>query len=139
MIQFAFFVQVLGASTSDYYAYLKKLKSQVSIEDRKLLTKIKSAYTPHKGTYGAKRIAKYLSSKGKLVNHKRVARIMREANLKATVRRPKTTKGKAAGHVYENLLNRLPIHSSKSKMGHGYDQSMGGESEVLYFSVGGFI
>ena len=34
---------------------------------------------------------------------------MREANLKATVRRPKTTKeskGKAAGHVYGNLLNQ---------------------------------
>ena len=100
---------VLGVSTSGYYAYLKRPKSQVSVEDYKLLTKIKRAYTLHKGTYGAKRIAKYLSSKGTLVNHKKVARIMREANLKATVRRPKTTKeskGKAAGHVYENLLNR---------------------------------
>ena len=100
---------VLGVSTSGYYAYLKRPKSQVSVEDRKLLTKIKRAYTLHKGTYGAKRIAKYLSSKGTLVNHKKVARIMKEANLKATVRRPKTTKvakGKAAGYVYENLLNR---------------------------------
>ena len=100
---------VLGVSTSGYYAHLKRPKSQVSVEDRKLLTKIKRAYTLHKGTYGAKRIAKYLSSKGTIVNHKKVARIMREANLKATVRRPKTTKaakGKAAGYVYENLLNR---------------------------------
>jgi putative transposase len=34
---------------------------------------------------------------------------MREANIKATVRHPKTTKeskGKAAGYVYENLLSR---------------------------------
>jgi putative transposase len=33
---------------------------------------------------------------------------MREANIKATVRHPKTTKepkGKAAGYVYENLLS----------------------------------
>ena len=100
---------VFGVSTSGYYAYLKRPKPQVSVEDRKLLTKIKRAYTLHKGTYGAKRIAKYFSSKGTLVNHKKVARIMSEANLKATVRRPKTTKeskGKAAGHVYENLLNR---------------------------------
>ena len=41
---------------------------------------------------------------------------MREANLKATVRRPKTTKeskGKAAGHVYENLLNnRITIFTT---------------------------
>ncbi|WP_084786582.1 IS3 family transposase [Bacillus tuaregi] len=100
---------VLGVSTSGYYAYLNRPKSQVSTKDRKLLTKIKRAYSHHKGTYGAKRIAIYISSKGTLVNHKKVARIMREANIKATVRRPKTTKeakGKAVGYVYENLLNR---------------------------------
>lgn len=70
---------------------------------------IKRAFSYHAGTYGAKRLAKYISKKGTLVNHKKVARIMREANIKATVRRPKTTKeanGKAAGFVYENLLRR---------------------------------
>ena len=100
---------MLGVSPSGYYAYLKRPNPQVSVEDRKLLTKIKRAYSLHKGTYGAKRIAKYISSKGTLVNHKKVARVMREANIKAIVRRPKTTKvakGKAAGYVYENLLNR---------------------------------
>ena len=89
--------------------YLKRPNPQVSVEDRKLLTKIKRAYSLHKGTYGAKRLAKYISSKGTIVNHKKVARIMKEANIKATVRHPKTTKvakGKAAGYVYENLLNR---------------------------------
>ena len=47
--------------------------------------------------------------KERLLTHKKVARIMREANIKATVRRPKTTqdtKEKAAGYVYENLLKR---------------------------------
>lgn len=100
---------VLGVSKSGYYAYLKRPKAQISHSDRKLLTKIKRAYSYHNGTYGAKRIAKYISSKGTLVNHKKVARIMKEANIKATVRRPKTTKeakGKAGGYVYENLLNR---------------------------------
>jgi putative transposase len=100
---------VLGVSKSGYYAYLKKPKPQVSIKDRKLLTKIKRAFSLHKGTYGAKRLAKYISSKGTLVNHKKIARIMREANIKANVRRSKITKeskGKAAGYVYENLLNR---------------------------------
>ncbi|WP_307411047.1 IS3 family transposase [Neobacillus ginsengisoli] len=98
-----------GVSNSGYYAYLKRPKPQVFTKDRKLLTKIKKAFSLHKGTYGAKRLAKYISSKGTLVNHKKVARIMREANIKATVRRPKTTKeskGKAAGYNYENLLNR---------------------------------
>lgn len=101
--------KLLGVSKSGYYAYLKRPKPQISSKDRELLTKIKRAFSRHKGTYGAKRIAKYLSSKGTLVNHKKVARIMSEANIKATVRRPKTTKdtkGKAAGYVYDNLLNR---------------------------------
>jgi putative transposase len=100
---------ILGVSPSGYYAYLKRPRPQVSAKDRNLLTKIKRAFSLHKGTYGAKRIAKYISSKGTLVNHKKVARIMSEANIKATVRRPKTTKeakGKAVGYVYENLLNR---------------------------------
>ncbi|MGG3470452.1 IS3 family transposase [Neobacillus pocheonensis] len=100
---------VLGVSPSGYYSYLKRPKAQVSAKDRELLTKIKRVFSLHQGTYGAKRIAKYLSAKGTLVNHKKVARIMRESNIKATVRRPKTTKeskGKAAGYVYENLLNR---------------------------------
>ncbi|MBO0959948.1 transposase [Neobacillus sp. MM2021_6] len=84
--------KVLGASKSGYYAYLKRPKTQISSKDHELLTKIKRAYSFHKGTYGAKGIAKYISSKGTLVNHKKVARIMREATIRATVRRPKTTK-----------------------------------------------
>ncbi|WP_338472449.1 IS3 family transposase [Niallia sp. XMNu-256] len=64
---------IFGISKSGYYAYLKRPKSQASVEDGKLLTKIKRAFTLHKGTYGAKRIAKYFTSKGMLVNHKKVA------------------------------------------------------------------
>jgi putative transposase len=71
--------------------------------------KIKQAYNLHKGKYGAKRIAQYLKAKVTLVNHKKVARIMSEAYIKAVIRRPKNTKiskEKAAGYVYENLLER---------------------------------
>lgn len=74
-----------------------------------LLTRIKRIYTVHRGTYGAKRISKRLKEKGLIVNHKKVARLMREANLKATVRRKKATKQTktlAGGYVYENLLKR---------------------------------
>ena len=76
-------MHVLGVSTSGYYAYLKRPNNKYLLKDNKFLTKIKRAYTLHKGTYGAKRIAKVLKFKGTLVNHKKVARIMREANLKA--------------------------------------------------------
>jgi putative transposase len=105
---------IIGVSESGYYAFVKRPKRVVTPNDRTMLTKIKKAFTLHKGTYGAKRIAKYLSSKGTVVNHKKVARIMREANIKATVRWPKSTKyskKKATGYVYENLLKR-DFHAS---------------------------
>lgn len=101
--------RVLKVSKSGYYAYLKRPKKVVGKDDKKLLTKIKRVYTLRRGTYGAKRIAGYLKEKGTIVNHKKVARLMREANLKAVVRQPKTTKEtktQATGYVYENLLER---------------------------------
>ena len=101
--------RVIGVSKSGYYAYLKREKRPVSNEDKKLLAHIKRVYKVNSGTYGAKRISKELKSKGMIVNHKKVARIMREANLKAKVRRKKTTKeskSSSAGFVYENHLKR---------------------------------
>lgn len=100
--------RVLKVSKSGYYAYLKRPK-QLSNDDKKLLTKIKQIHSAHKGTYGAKRIAQKLKEKGLIVNHKRVARLMKEAGLKAVIRRSKTTKESKeqfAGHVYDNLLDR---------------------------------
>ncbi len=101
--------RVIGVSKSGYYAYLNREKRPVSKEDKKLLKLIKHVYRVNRGTYGAKRISKELKSKGTIVNHKKVARMMREANLKAKVRCKKTTKeGKSssAGFVYENHLER---------------------------------
>lgn len=101
--------RVLIVSKSGYYAYLNRKKKPASDEDKKLLTRIKRIYTINCGTYGAKRIAKELKAKGTIVNHKKVARIMREANLKSKVRIKKKTKESnslSAGIVYENHLNR---------------------------------
>ena len=81
----------------------------MSEEEKKLVARIKRIYTMNCGTYGAKRISGKLKSNGTIVNHKKVARIMREANLKAKVRRKKTTKeykSNSVGFVYENHLER---------------------------------
>lgn len=85
---------VIGVSKSGYYAYLKREKRPVSNEDKELLARIKRVYKVNRGTYGAKRISKELNAKGIIVNHKKVARIMREANLKAKVRRKKIPKNR---------------------------------------------
>lgn len=110
----------------------------MSSKDRKLLTKIKRDFSYHGGTYGAKRLAKNISKKGMLVNHKKVARIIREAHIKATVRRPKTTKeskGKAAGYLYENLLNRdfQASHPNQKWVTHMTEVLM--ESKKYYISA----
>lgn len=101
--------RVLGVSTSGYYAYLKREKRPISDEEKKLLTRIKRIHTINCGTYGAKRIAKELKARGTIVNHKKVARIMREANIKSKIRikrNTKESKSLSAGYVYENLLDR---------------------------------
>lgn len=101
--------RVLDVSQSGYYAYLKREKRPVSKEDKEMLIHIKRVFKDNKGTYGAKRISKELKSEDIIVNHKKVARIMREANLKAKVRRKKTTiesKSSSAGFVYDNHLDR---------------------------------
>jgi len=97
-------------SKSGYYAYLKRDKKPLSKEEKKIVKLIKRTFRANSGTYGAVRISKDLKSeKNIIVNHKKVARIMRENNLRAKVRRKKTTpesKSSAAGFVYENLLER---------------------------------
>ncbi|UHA60607.1 IS3 family transposase [Metabacillus litoralis] len=101
--------KVLGVSKSGYYAYIKRPSRKIGKGDREILSLIKRIYNRHQGTYGAKRISKVLKNKGIVVNHKRVARLMKVTNLKAKVRRPKTTKEskvQAAGFVYENILKR---------------------------------
>jgi putative transposase len=101
--------RVFEVSPSGYYVYLKRPKRSASSEEKETLKAIKKVYRAEKGTYGSKRISKALKADGQIVNHKRVARLMKEANLKAAVRLPKTneeSKGKATGFVYPNLLER---------------------------------
>lgn len=101
--------KVLGVSTSGYYAYIKRPKRPITKVEKEQLKRIKSVYNKHSGTYGAKRIAQVLKAKNTIINHKKVARLMRESNLKAKVRQKKTThqtKQEAAGFVYENHLKR---------------------------------
>lgn len=59
---------------------------------------------------GAKRIAGTLKEQeGYVINHKRVARLMDEMNIKAKVRMKKSTKSRkkvAGGYIYPNLIKR---------------------------------
>lgn len=103
--------KAIGVSKSGYYAYLKQPKREQSDRDREDLERIIKLFNKFQGTIGAKHIAKRLRLEKNpcIINHKRVARLMKVNNLKVKVRRPRTTreaKEEFAGHVYENHLKR---------------------------------
>lgn len=101
--------KAFGVSRGGYYAYLARPVKSTSKRDAEDIEKIQSLYDKNGGTYGAKRIAGELRANGYIVNHKRVARLMKEMNLKSRIRVAKTnkeSKKSSAGHVYPNLLER---------------------------------
>ena len=99
----------LGVSRSGYYAYLERPKKNTNDRDRKDIETIQRIYKKNKGTYGAKRISGELRTENYIINHKRVARLMREMNIQSKIRRKKYTKEektKVGGYIYPNLLER---------------------------------
>jgi len=75
--------RVLGIAPSGYYAWLKKPVSQHGLEDARLLRLIRASYTASQGVYGAPRVFLDLREAGEGCSKHRVARLMREAGLRA--------------------------------------------------------
>ena len=91
--------RVLGLSTSGYYAWLKRSPSARSRANQELLERMKQIHRFSRDTYGRPRIHAELRAEGKQVNHKRIARLMREEGLVGVTRRRKwrtTTRDKDA-------------------------------------------
>jgi len=101
--------RALGVSKSVYYDYLNRPQQELSERDLRDIQAIKQTYYKSKGTYGSKYIAGELKESGHIINHKRVARLMCELNLKSKIRKPRITREvriNLLGFVYPNLLNR---------------------------------
>ena len=99
--------QVLGVSRSGYYNWDKRGLSTRNFRNQILLILIKDIYKFHKGRYGSPRITKELMDKGYQVGHNRIARIMKENNIKAVIKKrfkPKTTDSNHGFPYSENLL-----------------------------------
>jgi putative transposase len=79
--------RVLEVSTSGYYAWLKRPPSRRAQADEALTEEIKKIHARSKGTYGAPRIHAKLAREGVHVGRKRVARLMRAAELQGVSRR----------------------------------------------------
>ena len=71
----------------------------------------------HQGRYGYRRITAELRRQGMAVNHKRVARLMREDNLVGTelqLSLDNLTGQRDHGEIYVNLANRLKLTHSRA-------------------------
>ncbi len=79
--------RVMEVSPSGYYAWLKRPPSRRAQEDVQLTKRIRELHKRSKGTYGAPRIHVDLSAEGVRVGRKRVARLMKAANLRGVSRR----------------------------------------------------
>jgi putative transposase len=100
--------RVLGVSASGYYAWRKRPVTRQQA-DAPLVTSIQAVHQQSRGTYGYRRITAALRAQGVGCNRKRVARLMRLADVRGCDRRrrrPRTTQADPTAPVTANLLAR---------------------------------
>jgi putative transposase len=107
---------VFQVSRSSYYDYLEGSVSKRAQENEKLLILIRAVHHKSKQRYGSPRIYEVLKAKKVAVSRPRVARLMKQAQLRATIKRrfKVTTDSKHHYAVNENLLNRNFMPASVS-------------------------
>lgn len=100
--------RVLGVSPSGFYAWRKRPPSKREQADDMLTQEIKKIHQKSKGTYGAPRIHAELAERGWHVGRKRVARLMRAADLRGVSRRkaPRTTQRRPEAQPVPDLVQR---------------------------------
>ena len=100
--------RLLEVSASAYYAWRGRPESRLVREDRRLLVEIKAIHSAKRGVYGSPRIHAELKSQGQCHGLKRVARLMRENDIRARRKRKfkVTTNSKHSHPVAPNLLQR---------------------------------
>lgn len=102
--------ELLSVSRSGLDAARKRLPSKRAIDDAMLLNQIRQAQRHHRGRYGRRRMTAEISAaRGRPVNHKRIARVMREHGLQSHRRRAfrvVTTDSKHDHPVAPNVLER---------------------------------
>lgn len=98
---------MIGLSRSTYYYRARNLDKKLE-EDAELRDRIERIVIKYPG-YGYRRVTAELHRKGLQVNHKRVLRLMRQANLLCRPRRRfvATTESNHGFQVYPNLARRM--------------------------------
>lgn len=101
--------RVLQVKRSGFYAWLKRGESARGQANAALLERIRAIHQESRQTYGSPRMVKALQVEGVCCNHKRVARLMRQARLVGVQRgksHPITTQRAPEAVAAPNLLNQ---------------------------------
>ena len=81
--------KVVQISRSGYYAWLKRPKSNRSLQDEHLVKQIESIHWQSRQTYGSPRVHDELLNRGVICGKNRVARLMRQRGIAAPGARSK--------------------------------------------------
>jgi putative transposase len=103
--------QLLGVTRSGYYAWRNGRETDRDLQNRQLAQEIKAVFEAKRGRYGSPRITAELRRQGQRCNHKRVERLMRQAQLKGRTgrrRKVRTTDSDHPEPVAPNLLLGRP-------------------------------
>ncbi len=119
----------LSVSRSGYYAWLQRGVSKHARTDKILGERIALLHKRSEGRYGSPKIHEALKQEGVRVGKKRVARLMKEAGLKARVDRVYRRQNKSRA-FFKGLKNRRRELSKPSKINQHWS------SDVTYIRVG---
>ena len=100
--------RVLGVVRSGYYAWRVRSVSARELCDQQLMRQIQTIFAESRRTYGSPRVQAALKALGIRTARKRVARLMRHAQLRARVRHRsvRTTDSRHTDPIAPNLLAR---------------------------------
>ena len=101
--------ELLGVSTSGFYAWSSRAPSDRALSDAWLVEKIKSIHAENRGVYGSRRVTAELRlGEGLVVSRKRVQRLMRAAGVSGLqkVKRGRTTIRVPGVRVADDLVER---------------------------------
>jgi putative transposase len=102
--------EVAGVSTSAYYDWKKHRDGIVGadvVRERLLVNEIRQIHKTSKGTYGSPRVTVELCNRGRMVNHKRVERLMRVYDIVGHTPKKRTvTTIPYAAHRIPDLVKR---------------------------------
>jgi putative transposase len=103
--------ELLEVTRSGYYAWSRGQESGREVANRLVVEEIKEVFEAKRGRYGSPRVTKELRRQGRICNHKRVERLMRQEGLKARSskrRKVRTTNSDHDQPIAPNLLLNRP-------------------------------